>query len=266
MRVTIECFSRNRAASAANKPFRRHVQFVAQVFRGGFQFGKIIAVGLDQVAHALDRVALEFGALVAVGHLGCDHGLAAARLGVGGIEPLQRMGDAGAEFGEVAQFLLGQVDLAEQRIGKDLVQLGEEAVLVGGGEVAQIEVIGLRQPQQDLRRHRALVALDQVDVGGRNAEALGDLGLRQPQLLPDPPETGPDEEFLAGIACHARFPNESDAPERGEFGSPRPARGERSKPKASGEGASPRVRSLRRRPLTPTLSPHAGRGSYFAIL
>ena len=47
----------------------------------------------------------------------------------------------GAEFGEVAQLLLGQVNLAEQRVGKDLVQLGEEAVLVGGGKIAEIEVI-----------------------------------------------------------------------------------------------------------------------------
>ncbi len=115
------------------------------------------------------------------------------------------MGDAGAQFGEIAQFLLGQVDLPEQRIGKDLVQLGEEPVLVGGGEIAQIEVIGLRQPQQDLRRHRALVALDQVDVARGNAEPLGDLGLRQPQLLPDPPEPGTDKQLFPGIACHGRL-------------------------------------------------------------
>ena len=209
MRVTIECFSRRRVASAANRSSDEHVQFVAQVFRGLFEFGEIIAVGLDQVADALDRIGLEARALVAVGHLGGDQGLAAAGFGIGGVQPLQRMGDAGAQFGEIAQFLFGQVDLPEQRIGKDLVQFGEEAVLVGGGEIAQIEVIGLRQPQQDLRRHRALVALDQVDVARRNAEPLGDLGLRQPQLLPDPPEPGTDKQFLAGIACHGRLPDPS---------------------------------------------------------
>ena len=182
--------------------FGRHVQFVAQVFRGLLELGEIIAVGLDQVAHALDRVGLEARAFVAVGHLRRDQGLAAAGLGVGGVEPLQRMGDAGAEFGEVAQFLLRQVDLAEQRIGEDLVQFGEEAVLVGGGEIAQIEVVGFGQPQQDLRRHRALVALDQVDVARRNAEPLGDLGLRQPQLLADAPEAGADKQLFSGIACH----------------------------------------------------------------
>ena len=155
------------------------VQFVAQVFRGLLELRKIVAVGLDQVAHALDRVGLEARALVAVGHLRRHQRLAAAGLGIGGVEPLQRMRHAGAEFGEVAQFLLRQVDLAEQRIGEDLVQLGEEAVLVGGGEIAQIEVIGLRQPEQDLRRHRALVALYQVDIARRNAQPLGHLGLRQ---------------------------------------------------------------------------------------
>src|SRR6202158_5743024 len=106
------------------------------------------------------------------------------------------MRDARAQFGQIAQFLLREVDLPEQRIEENLVQLGEETVLVGGGEIAQIEVIGLRQPQQDLRRHRALVALYQVDIARRNTEALGDLGLRQSQLLPDPAEAGTDEELL----------------------------------------------------------------------
>jgi len=36
------------------------------------------------------------------------------------------MRDAGAEFGEVAQLLLRQIDLPEQRIGKDLVEFGEK--------------------------------------------------------------------------------------------------------------------------------------------
>ena len=189
-------------AQRGKQPFRRHVQFVAQVFRRLFQFGKIIAVGLDQVADAFDRVGLEPAAVVAVGHLRGDQGFAAAGFGVGGVQPLQRVRHAGAEFGEIAQFLFRQVDLPEQRIGEDLVQLGEETVLVGGGEVAQIEVIGFRQPQQQLRRHRPLVALDQVDIARGNAKALGDLGLRQPQLLADAPEPGANEQFFAGTAWH----------------------------------------------------------------
>src|SRR5713101_9516973 len=112
------------------------------------------------------------------------------------------MGDARAQFGQIAQFLLRQVDLPEQRIGENLVQLGEKPVLVGGGEIAQIEVIGLRQPQQDLRRHRALVALYQVDIARGNAEPLGDLGLRQAQLLADPPKPRSDKQLLSGITGH----------------------------------------------------------------
>ncbi len=147
-------------------------------------------------------LASKRAALVAVGHLGGDQGLAAAGFGIGGVQPLQRVRHARAQFRQIAQFLLRQVDLPEQRIGKDLVQFGEEPVLVGGGEIAQIEVIGLRQPQQDLRRHRALVALDQVDIAGRNAETLGDLGLRQAQLLADAPEPGADKQLLSGIGSH----------------------------------------------------------------
>ena len=112
------------------------------------------------------------------------------------------MRDAGAELGEVAQLLLRQVDLAEQRIGEDLVELGEEAVLVGGGKVAQIEVVGFGQPQQELRRHWTLVALDQVDVARRNLQALGHLGLRQAELLANAPEARTDEEFLSGVSGH----------------------------------------------------------------
>src|SRR6266508_3119342 len=61
------------------------------------------------------------------------------------------MSHTGAQFGQIAQFLLRKVDLPKQGIGEDLVQLGEKPVLVGSGEIAQIEIIGFRQPQQDLR-------------------------------------------------------------------------------------------------------------------
>lgn len=202
MRVTTECFSAQASRERCEQSVRRHVQFIAQGFRGLFEFGEVIAVGLDQVAHAFDRVGFEAHAFIAIGHLGCHHRFAAARLGIGGIEPLQRMRHAGAQFGQVAQLLLRQLDLAEQRIGEDLVELGEEAVLVGGGEVAQIEVIGLGEPQQDLRRHRALVALDQIDVAGRNAEPFGDLGLRQPQLLADASKARPDEQLFSRLGSH----------------------------------------------------------------
>src|SRR3954454_8538869 len=110
------------------------------------------------------------------------------------------MSHTGAQFGEIAQFLFWQVDLPEQRIGKNLVQFGKEAVLVGGGEIAQIEVIGLRQAEQDLRRHRALVPLYQVDIARGNAESLGDLGLRQAELLADAPEAVAHEQLLSGFS------------------------------------------------------------------
>src|SRR3954467_4916208 len=115
------------------------------------------------------------------------------------------MGHAGAEFSEGTQFLLRQVDLTEQRIGEDFVQLGKEAILIGGGEIAQIEVIGLGQPKQDLRRDRALVAFYQVDIARRNAEPLSDLGRRQAELLADSPESGADKQLLSGISWHGRL-------------------------------------------------------------
>ena len=111
----------------------------------------MIAVGLDQVAHAIDRVGLVAAGLVAAGEARGRQRLAAPRLDVGGVEPLQRVRHVGREFGEVAQFLLRQFERAEQRVGNDLVEFRERAVLVAGGEIAQVEVVGLGQPQQDLR-------------------------------------------------------------------------------------------------------------------
>ena len=112
------------------------------------------------------------------------------------------MCDSGAQFGQILHFLLRQVDLAEQRVGEDFVQLGEEAVLVGGSEVTQVEVIVLRQPEQDLRRHRPLVPLYQIDIARRNPKALGHLGLRQAHLLAQPAEPWPHKKLLPGIARH----------------------------------------------------------------
>src|SRR5205823_14988820 len=60
----------------------------------------------------------------------------------------------------------------------------------------------LGQPQQDLRRHRALVALYQVDVARRNPKTLGDLGLRQAQLLADAPESRTDKQLFSGVTRH----------------------------------------------------------------
>src|SRR3954471_25012825 len=112
------------------------------------------------------------------------------------------MSHAGAQFGEIAQFLFWQVDLPEQRIGKDLVQFGKKTVLVGGGEIAQIEIIGLRQTEQYLRGHRALVPLYQVDIARGNPQPLGDLGLRQPQLLADAAESRADKQLFSSIGGH----------------------------------------------------------------
>src|SRR5258708_7640685 len=107
-----------------------------------------------------------------------------------------------AQLSKIAQFLLRQVDLPEQRVGEYLVQFGEKAILVGGREIAQIEVIGLRQPEQKLRRHRTLVALYQVDIARRNLQALGHLGLRQAELLADPAEPRTYKQLLSRVARH----------------------------------------------------------------
>ncbi len=52
--------------------------------------------------------------LIAIGHLRRHQRLTAPGLGIGGVEALEGVGNPGAEFGEVTQFLLRQVDLPEQ--------------------------------------------------------------------------------------------------------------------------------------------------------
>src|SRR5258708_31262697 len=141
------------------------------------------------------------------------------------------MSETGAQFSEIAQFLLRQIDLPEQRIGKDLVQFGKETVLVGGGEIAQIEVVGLRQTEQYLRRHRPLVPLYQVDIARGDPKTLGALGLRHAELLANAAESWADEQFFSSIGGHEVTPGYRHKP-----GSPRPACGKSAKPKASCEG------------------------------
>jgi hypothetical protein len=75
-------------AERGKQILRGHVDLVAQVFCRLLEFREIIAVGLDQVADALDRIGLVPRTLVAVGHLGCDQRLAAPRFGICSVQPL----------------------------------------------------------------------------------------------------------------------------------------------------------------------------------
>ena len=58
----------------------------------------MIAVGLDQIAHALDRVGLEAIRLVTPGKSRRRHALAASRLDIGTIKPLHRIRRIRAEI------------------------------------------------------------------------------------------------------------------------------------------------------------------------
>ena len=151
-------------AQGAKQFMARRFELIAQALRSGLERRKVIAIGFDQVAHALDWIGFEAGGLVAAGKPRRRHGLAAARLDIGAIEALHGVRRVGTELDQIAQLLLRQLHLPKQRIAEHLVQLSEKAILVGGGEVTQVDVIGLRHLEQDLRRHRALIALDEIDV------------------------------------------------------------------------------------------------------
>ena len=43
----------------SEQPLGRHIEFIAQSLGGLLELAEIVAVGLDQVAHPLDRIGLE---------------------------------------------------------------------------------------------------------------------------------------------------------------------------------------------------------------
>ncbi len=161
----------------------------------------MVAVRLDDLAHPVDRARPERPVAITLGDTRGDEALAAPRLDIGAIEPLQGVGDARRELGEVLHFLARQFDVAEQRVAEDLVELGEGAAVVAAGEVLQVDIEGFRQAQQHLRGDRPLVALDQIDIARRHAELGGDLGLRQPKLLAQPAESRAEKQFAPRLAA-----------------------------------------------------------------
>src|SRR5688572_24493622 len=129
--------------------------------------------------------------------MGCSHRFSPPRFDIGGIKTLQCMRHTGAKLGEILQFMLGDIERPKQRIAEHLIELGKEAVLVDGRQLAQIDFVGFRKPQQDLRADRTLIAFDQIDVARRDSKSGGYLRLRQAELSPDAAKARSDEELSA---------------------------------------------------------------------
>jgi hypothetical protein len=78
--------------------------------------------------------------------------------------------------------------LFEERIAEHLLQAVGKTRLVVVGECLQLDVKDLGELDQQVRRQRTLIVLDEIEVTRRDAELLGELRLRElftPAHAPD---------------------------------------------------------------------------------
>src|SRR5262249_25371434 len=96
---------------------------------------------------------------------------------------------------------------AEQRIGENLAQVGDEPRLLVLDEAREIDLENVADAQQHGQSQRALIVLELVQVAGRDLEQLGQGGLGDRLLLAQPPELVAEEELLG----HGRLPRDSQS-------------------------------------------------------
>ena len=89
----------------------------------------------------------------------------------------------------------GHAQRPEQRVGQGLLQVRLRTLVRFAGEGPQVEVVGLGQAQQDLGRHRSLVALQVVQVARRDAQVLGHARLGQAEIASETAEPAAEEEL-----------------------------------------------------------------------
>ena len=198
-------------AMAPAQPLRHHVERLGAFQRevGGdalgevVEFGKMIAVVVQDRADALDRGVTDHGfGAVRVG-VGEDTGL--ARLpgrGVSAIQPLHGGYDGGGVFRRVVQLGAGDRGIPEERVGQHLLQPFDRLAGAVLHELAGVDAVDVREAHEHGHGYGALVALHQIQIARRYGELFGHPRLGQPALPPQPLETWPRED-LAGreIAC-----------------------------------------------------------------
>src|SRR5690606_15149462 len=123
---------------------------------GGVRLGEVVTARLDVFAHPFGR------GLVADAGRPLDR-VTGAAVGEGAVEAQQGVGGGGLVLGQLDDLVARHGKALEQRIGEGLRQAGLGGRAAGGAEGAQVDVVGLGQTQQQLGRHRPLVALYVVE-------------------------------------------------------------------------------------------------------
>ena len=150
-------------------------QLVGNRLRMSIQIGEMVAPALHRGAHQRPRIVIRHRRAGAVAR----HPVERAR---------ERLRPAGCRRQPFGDLVAVDLQIGEQRIGQPPPQRIGAAARLGGGERARIEIKPLRQPHQQPRRHRPLIALDQVEIAGADAQRFRHRRLRQSR----PPPRAPD--------------------------------------------------------------------------
>src|SRR5206468_783385 len=93
----------------------------------------------------------------------------------------------------------------EDRVAEYLVQVGRKPDVLFRGEVLQIKLEDLSQPDEQGRRERAAVVLNEVEVARRDAQALRQVDLRHVLAPTKCAHLGPEKQCFRHLALPERL-------------------------------------------------------------
>jgi hypothetical protein len=151
---------------------------------------EVVHVALDEVR---DLLGGQPGVEPGDAALGDARGQGVGRLpgaAEGVVERHHRPGHLGAGGGHLPDLGGGEVVGLEDGVAEDLQQVGHRAGVVLGREGLEVQLQDLGQADEERRRERAPVVLDEVQVAGADAQPVGELGLGHALSAPHGPDLG----------------------------------------------------------------------------
>ena len=164
-------------AGGGAQPFRRAAglgDLGGNFLRAGVDAVEVVALAGDEPACFRHRIG-RAGRIALFGQR-------ALFLGIGAMQPQQRLAHTWKAGGEVRDFQRGQVDIGKDRVAQHIGQAAGVIVAVLARKLGQVELVALGEAQQQVRGQRALVAFEQGDIAGGNAQVARHRLLGQPQF------------------------------------------------------------------------------------
>lgn len=163
------------ATLAGHGRVQRRVQGFAQTV----QFGEVVGPGLDMVADPVGRRgARRRRAAIDQGGAG-----PVSLVRIGAVQAQQSLGQAGCIIDQLQPLVARNLQALEQGIREQLRHL-RLARDTGLSKLAQVDVVGVGQAQEQLGGDRSLISFNVIEVTGGDAEIARHGGLRQPALSP----------------------------------------------------------------------------------